>query len=76
MYGIGTYFAILKAMRAFNPNLKLELWAPMTHQKCLMSLYDNYGAPPKKAVTADDVGAELQIASKASAFAAREPALS
>ena len=43
MYGIGTYFAILKAMREFNPQLKLELWAPMTHQKCLMSLYDNYG---------------------------------
>src|SRR3989339_395415 len=32
MYGIGTYFAILKAMREFNPNFKLELWAPMTHQ--------------------------------------------
>lgn len=43
MYGIGTYFAILKAMREFNPDLKLELWAPMTNQKCLMSLYDNYG---------------------------------
>ncbi len=43
MYGIGSYFAILKAMREFNPDLKLELWAPMTNQKCLMSLYDNYG---------------------------------
>lgn len=38
MYGIGSYFAILNAMRAFNPNFGLELWAPMTHQKCLISL--------------------------------------
>ena len=44
MYGIGSYFAILNAMRAFNPNFGLELWAPMTHQKCLISLYDNFDA--------------------------------
>jgi xanthine dehydrogenase large subunit len=43
IYGIGSYFAILKAVRAFNPEQKLELWAPMTHQKCLMALYDHYG---------------------------------
>jgi xanthine dehydrogenase large subunit len=43
MYGIGTYFAILMAMREFNPKMKLELWAPLTHQKCLLSLYDHYG---------------------------------
>jgi xanthine dehydrogenase large subunit len=43
MYGIGSYFAILMAMREFNPKMKLELWAPLTHQKCLLSLYDNYG---------------------------------
>jgi xanthine dehydrogenase large subunit len=41
MYGIGSYFAILQAMRAFNPALKLELAAPMTPQRCLMSLYDD-----------------------------------
>jgi xanthine dehydrogenase large subunit len=43
MYGIGSYFAILMAMREFNPKMKLELWAPLTHQKCLLSLYDDYG---------------------------------
>jgi xanthine dehydrogenase large subunit len=43
MYGIGSYFAILMAMREFNPKMKLELWAPLTHQKCLLALYDNYG---------------------------------
>ncbi len=51
MYGIGTYFAILKAMREFNPQLKLELWAPMTHQKCLMSLYDNFGVSSESVST-------------------------
>ncbi|MDR3672589.1 MAG: molybdopterin-dependent oxidoreductase [Holophaga sp.] len=39
VYGIGAYFAILQAMRAFNPGLKVELNAPMTPQKCLLSLY-------------------------------------
>jgi xanthine dehydrogenase large subunit len=43
MYGLGSYFAILMAMREFNPKLKLDLWAPMTHQKCLLALYDDYG---------------------------------
>jgi xanthine dehydrogenase large subunit len=43
MYGLGTYFAILMAMREFNPKMKLDLWAPMTHQKCLLALYDDYG---------------------------------
>lgn len=39
MYGIGSYFAILDAMRAFNPGLTLELAAPMTPQRCLLGLY-------------------------------------
>jgi xanthine dehydrogenase large subunit len=43
MYGIGAFFAILMAMREFNPKMKLQLWAPLTHQKCLLSLYDDYG---------------------------------
>ncbi|MCX6556459.1 MAG: molybdopterin-dependent oxidoreductase [Candidatus Aminicenantes bacterium] len=43
MYGIGSFFAILMAMREFNPKMKLQFWAPLTHQKCLLSLYENYG---------------------------------
>jgi xanthine dehydrogenase large subunit len=39
MYGIGSYFAILNAVRAFNPDGALELWAPLTPQKCLRYLY-------------------------------------
>ncbi len=41
MYGIGAYFALLDAMRAFNPKLKLEKFsAPMTPEKVLMGLYE------------------------------------
>ena len=45
MYGIGAYFAILQAMRAFNPGLGLELAAPLTPQRCLMSLYPEARKP-------------------------------
>lgn len=40
MYGIGAYFAILDAMRAFNPSLDMSLYAaPMTPERVLMGLY-------------------------------------
>jgi len=41
MYGIGVYFAIQNAIKAFNPNYKLKFHAPMTPEKVLMSLYEN-----------------------------------
>ncbi len=41
MYGIGAYFAIQNAIKAFNPNYKLKFHAPMTPEKVLMSLYGN-----------------------------------
>ncbi len=40
MYGIGAYFAIQNAMKAFNPNYKLKFHAPMTPEKVLMGLYE------------------------------------
>ena len=40
MYGIGAYFAIQNAMKAFNPNYKLKFHAPMTPEKVLMGLYN------------------------------------
>ena len=41
MYGIGAYFAILNAMLAFNPNLKMKKYhAPMTPERVLMGLYN------------------------------------
>ena len=41
MYGIGAYFALQNAIKAFNPNYKLEFHAPMTAEKVLMALYQN-----------------------------------
>jgi xanthine dehydrogenase large subunit len=39
MYGIGAYFSIQNAMKAFNPNYDLKFHAPMTPEKVLMGLY-------------------------------------
>jgi xanthine dehydrogenase large subunit len=39
MYGIGAYFAIQNAVKAFNPDYDLKFHAPMTPEKVLMSLY-------------------------------------
>ena len=40
MYGIGSYFAIQYAVKAFNKNYKLQFNAPFTPEKVLMSLYE------------------------------------
>ena len=40
MYGIGAYFALQNAIKAFNPNYDLKFHAPMTPEKVLLSLYD------------------------------------
>lgn len=39
MYGIGAYFAIQQAVKAYNPNYKLIFHAPFTPEKVLMGLY-------------------------------------
>lgn len=39
MYGIGAYFAIRNAIKAFNPNADLVVNAPYTPEKVLMDLY-------------------------------------
>lgn len=39
MYGIGAYFALRNAVKAFNPSAKIPYDAPMTPEKVLMSLY-------------------------------------
>ncbi|GAA4245976.1 xanthine dehydrogenase molybdopterin binding subunit [Winogradskyella damuponensis] len=41
MYGIGAYFALQNAIKAFNSNYELEFHAPMTPEKVLMGLYEN-----------------------------------
>ncbi len=40
MYGIGAYFALRNAVRAFNPGASLPFNAPMTPEKVLMGLYN------------------------------------
>jgi xanthine dehydrogenase large subunit len=39
MYGIGVYFSLQNAIKAFNPNYKIKFHSPMTPEKVLMSLY-------------------------------------
>jgi xanthine dehydrogenase large subunit len=41
MYGIGTFFALRNAIKAFNPNSKVEFSAPMTPEKVLIGLHGN-----------------------------------
>ena len=40
MYGIGTYFALRNAIKAFNPTNEIPFSAPMTPEKILMGLYN------------------------------------
>ncbi len=39
MYGIGGYFAILSAMKAFRPEFEFNIPAPITPERVLLSLY-------------------------------------
>ncbi len=45
MYGIGAYFALIKAIQAFNPDWQPEFCAPMTPEKVLLALYGKSDAP-------------------------------
>jgi xanthine dehydrogenase large subunit len=40
MYGIGAYFALMNAMKAFRPDKKFDVIAPMTPERTLCSLYE------------------------------------
>jgi xanthine dehydrogenase large subunit len=39
MYGIGAYFALRNAIKAFNPGAQIKFDAPMTPEKVLLSLH-------------------------------------
>ena len=39
MYGIGSFFALRNAVKAFNPTSNIDFSAPMTPEKVLMGLY-------------------------------------
>ena len=45
MYGIGSYFALLNAMKAFKNDQKFKYSAPLTHEKILTSLYSKVNEP-------------------------------
>jgi xanthine dehydrogenase large subunit len=45
MYGIGAYFAILEALRAYRPDLEPFFQAPMTPERVLMALHGPQAKP-------------------------------
>ena len=47
MYGIGIYYALLNAIKAFRPEIKAKISAPMTPEKLLMMLYADAVTHPK-----------------------------
>jgi xanthine dehydrogenase large subunit len=42
MYGIGAFFALMNAIRAFKPDVKINYSAPLTPEKVLLTLYNNF----------------------------------
>jgi len=58
MYGIGAYFALRNAIKAFNPDADIKFDAPMTPEKVLMNLYPQQARPPvkggKEAISANE----------------------
>ncbi len=45
MYGIGAFFAIRNAIKAFNPSVDVKFSAPITPEKVLLSLYNKIQKP-------------------------------
>jgi xanthine dehydrogenase large subunit len=39
MYGIAGYFALMRAILAFNPNWQADFRAPLTPERVLLALY-------------------------------------
>lgn len=50
MYGIAVYFALQKAIQAFNPDYQVKFSAPMTPEKVLLALYSKHKAIPPLSV--------------------------
>ncbi len=51
MYGMGSYFAIRNAVKAFNPKSNIGFSAPITPEKVLMGLYHSTTAENEKATS-------------------------
>ena len=52
MYGIGAYFALRNAIKAFNPTTDIPFDAPLTPEKVLLALYTSVPAT----LVADNAG--------------------
>ena len=61
MYGIGVYFALRNAIRAFNPSAAIPFDAPMTPEKVLLALYDTSLAPATLPFTNDQIANDLAV---------------
>ncbi|GEO07983.1 xanthine dehydrogenase molybdopterin binding subunit [Segetibacter aerophilus] len=61
MYGIGTYFALRNAIKAFNPLAHIPFNAPMTPEKTLLALYSN-PQPLSKEIKRKDEEAVTSVA--------------
>lgn len=57
MYGIGAYFAILNAIKAFRPGKTFPVVAPMTPERALCYLYDEAATGPAIAAPAAEAAA-------------------
>jgi xanthine dehydrogenase large subunit len=58
MYGIGAYFALRNAIKAFNPTADIKFDAPMTPEKLLMNLYsgpEGSNSPKRQTKTIKEV---------------------
>ena len=60
MYGIGAYFALRNAIRAFNPSATIPFDAPMTPEKVLLALY-HASTPAELPFTHDKVTTDLAV---------------
>ena len=56
MYGIGAYFALHNAIKAFNPAAEIAFDAPMTPEKVLMNLHANIADLATKGASSQLVG--------------------
>ena len=61
MYGIGAYFALRNAIRAFNPSATIPFDAPMTPEKVLLALYDTPSTPAELPFTHDKIATDLAV---------------
>jgi xanthine dehydrogenase large subunit len=55
MYGIGAYFALRNAIKAFNPVAVIPFAAPMTPEKTLLALYSNTVTEKRNEETISDM---------------------